>query len=771
MKGEGRLRMAISSHRAGALAEAERLYLSLLRDDPDQPDAHHNLGVLCGETGRVELALEHLRAAVRVAPGVATYRTSLIGVLFAQALRIHQAGGLQEAQSLYGEILALDAGHADALHLMGMVLHQAGEHAAAVEWIRRALVVDGRQGVYHANLGVVMMALGRLEEAAGCVLRAVGCEPENAEYAFGLGVVRKAQNRLEEAEAAYRRALALRPEHAEASNNLGVILAESGRIEEAEACWRHALSIKPVYAEPYNNIGNLLRSQGCAADAEASYRKAVELQPAYADGHLNLGKALFAQHRLEEAVPCFRRALDLRPGCVESLSYLVHLMAMACDWQGLSGMHDRLMEGLRAGQPGDVVPFVLLSVPSSPLEQLACATAHARRRYPAARLAGEVCVNDRTPQRLRVGYLSGDFREHPVAVLVAELFERHDRARFEIIAYAHGPEDAGQTRQRIRAGCDRFVDLEGIADAPAAQRIAADGVHILVDLQGFTSGARPGILAHAPAPVRAGWLGYPGTLGRAGLLDYLIGDPVVTPPEHAAHFGEHLAVLPHCYLPGDNRGVIEPPVARSAAGVPEEGFLFCSFNPSWKFNADSFAIWCRLLHAVPGSVLWLRDAPSEVVSRLRGEAAHHRVDPERLLFAPRTATREAHLQRLSLADLALDTHPYNSHATGMDALSCGVPLVTRIGESFAGRVGASLLQAAGLPELIAGDWDGYCALAVALAQDQERRRALRHHLTVNRSRLPLFDSARFARDLERLFEAMWHNHRAGQAGSIRLDPS
>ncbi|MBF0179230.1 MAG: tetratricopeptide repeat protein [Magnetococcales bacterium] len=768
MKDERRMRMAIASHRAGALAEAERGYRAVVRDDPDQPDAHHNLGVLFGETGRVDLALEHLRIAVRLAPGVATYRATLIGLLFDLALRTHQAGGAREARGWYEEILALDAGHADALHLLGMALHQAGEHVAAVEWIRRAIAVDGRQGVYHANLGVVMMALGRLEEAAGCYARAAGCEPGNAEYAFGLGVVCKERNRLEEAEAAYRRALALRPGHAEASNNLGVILADLGRIEEAEALWRHAANMKPAYAEPYHNIGNLLRSQGRAAEAEASYRKALELQPAYVDGHLDLGKALFAQKRTEEAATCFRQALALRPGCVEAMGYLAHLMAMACDWRDLPEMHDRLMEGLRCGQPGDVVPFLLLSVPSTPLEQLACATAHAVRRYPVVR---SVAGYDPSPERLRVGYLSGDFREHPVAVLVAALFERHDRARFEIIAYAHGPEDAGETRRRIRAGCDRFVDLDGIADAQASRRIAADGVHLLVDLQGFTSGARPGILAHAPAPVRVGWLGYPGTLGRAGLLDYLIGDPVVTPPEHASHFGEHLALLPHCYLPGDNPGLIDSPLERRAAGVPEEGFLFCSFNATWKFNPASFAVWCRVLREVPGSLLWLSAAAPEVAARLRGEAAHHGIDPERLLFAPRTATRQEHLRRLSLADLALDTHPYNSHATGMDALSCGVPLVTRIGASFAGRVGASLVRAAGLPELIAADWDGYHALAVALAKDRERLRAMRDHLTMNRSMIPLFDTARFARDLERLYEGMWHNHLAGRVAPIRSDPA
>ncbi|MBF0179229.1 MAG: tetratricopeptide repeat protein [Magnetococcales bacterium] len=661
-------------------------------------------------------------------------RKETIAAWYSQAVQRFNQGDPVEAEALCRRILALDARHGDALHLLGMALHRAGQREAAVEWVRQAIAVNGRQPLYHCNLGVVLKEMGRLEEAIAC----------------------------------YRHALALKPDYHDACNNLGNALRAFGDAREAEAAYRSALAIQPAFPDCLGNLANLLLERSRLDDAEACLRRLLDLRPNSGEALMNLGKILRERERFDDALACFRRALALIPDSAPLTVNLLSTLLQACDWEEMPRHLARLRTLFRAGQL-DGNPYLLLQLPVSPSEVRACA-----QRYggalpvtcDAALLARHRGAGE--PERLVIGYLSGDLRNHPVGHLMAGVFEAHDRNRVEVIAYSHGEEEDHPLRRRIRQGCERFVDLDRFSHRDAARRIAEDGVHLLVDLQGYTRGNRLGILAHRPAPIQATWLGYPGTLGHASLADYLIGDPVATPLEHADHFSETLALLPHCLLPGIvNRFTSDMP-DRVAAGLPREGFVFCSFNNPNKFNSESFDIWCRLLHALPGSLLWLRASSAVAEARLRQEALRRGISTARLVFARKTPTLEEHLSRLTLADLALDTLPYNSHATGMDALWSGVPLVTRLGESFAGRLGASMLHAVGLPELIADDWEGYYALALDLARDPERLRETRRRLSVNRHTFPLFDPPRFVRNLERLYQCMWCDWRAGKRERIVL---
>ncbi|MBF0294300.1 MAG: tetratricopeptide repeat protein [Magnetococcales bacterium] len=764
MRPEAALRQAVALHQAGRLTEAEQRYREVLRVAPGHPDANHNLGLLAAATGRPELALSHLRAAMRAVPTAAPLRRSLVAALFDHALRLHQEGWSDEAEPLYREILTLDAGHADALHLSGMIAHQRGDWREATEWIGRAIAVNDQEALYFANLGVVYRAWGKLEEAEAGLRRAVGMQPDNADWQFQLGVVLRERNQPEEAVNRLQRACDLCPQHKEAERFLIALLMDLGRMQEAETCMRRILQHDPARIDVLNDLGLALSAQGRHSDAVVCYRQLLASRPEDAVAWNNLGAALWEWGRPQEAMAAFRKALAIRPDYLEPRAGLLAVMQTLCDWRGLAAVEERLTA--QSGE-GGMAPFVLLFMPVSPLEMRAHAARHLQRTLPVPAPQLVVRAGGPEPERLRIGYLSGDFRNHPVAYQIAGLLEAHARERFEIIAYSSGPDDGQPQRRRIVAACDRFVDIRSLSHAAAARRIREDGVHLLVDLQGLTRGNRLEILALRPAPVQVTWLGYPGTLGMPGIADYLIGDPVITPPGHAAHFCETLALLPHCYLPpGDNQADVCV-VSRAQAGLPEEGFVFCSFNQGRKFNPETFAVWCRLLEAIPGAVLWLKEQHPLAREHLRREARELGIDPERLVFAPKTPTRGEHLGRLRLADLALDTFPYNSHATGCDALWSGVPLITRSGETFPSRVGASLLCAAGLREGIVEDWEGYFRLAVELARHPERLATLRERLVAGRATSPLFDTPGFARDLERLYERMWRDHRAGRRELIR----
>jgi len=362
---------------------------------------------------------------------------------------------------------------------------------------------------------------------------------------------------------------------------------------------------------------------------------------------------------------------------------------------------------------------------------------------------------------LKIGYLSADLHEHATAYLLAGVLEKHSRENVEVIAYSYGPDNDSLMRRRLVAACDRFREISRLSDAAAADAIREDGIHILVDLKGWTAHARPEILLHEPAPVKVNWLGYPGTMGQAVYADYLIGDPIATPPESSAFFSETLALMPHCYQPNDDRRPLGAQPSRAELGLPEDGTVFCSFNQSYKISPDVFDVWCRLLREVSGSVLWLLAPPTEAQENLRSEAAARGVDTERLIFAQKLPV-EAHLGRLQVADIALDTSPYNSHTTASDALWAGVPLVCFRGDRFAGRVAASIVSAAGVPELAGDSLEDYFHIAYSLATRPARLQALKTRIQPLRRNCPLFDTAGFTHDLEELYQRMWSDHQEGK---------
>lgn len=668
-------------------------------------------------------------------PAAGEIHTPALGDALDLALRHHRAGRLQEAESIYRQVLREQPDNVDALHLLGVIAHQTG----------------------------------RPDEAAGLMRQAVAVKPDYAEAHYHLGLALAAQGELREAAAAYRRSIELKPDNAHAHNNLGVALMGQGERTQAVAAFGKALALNPEYPEAHNNLGGALMSRGRLVAAVAAFGKALALKPDYPEAHNNLGIALKDQGRLDDAARAHRRAIAIEPGHAPAQAMLVETLQHMCDWQDLEPAARRLDDLVdsalgRNVKPGEP-PGISVTRCEDASRNLAIAKSWsadiARRMAP---LQDQVPSNfERSPRgKIRVGYLSADFHAHATSYLMVSLFGLHDREAFEIYAYSYGPDDSGDCRRRIVNGCESFVDIRDLSAVDAARRIHRDGVDILVDLKGYTKGTRLEICALRPAPVQATYLGFPGSTG-AGFFDYILTDRIVTPQDQAPHYTEKFAFLPHCYQVNDHtQAISDKPFTRADFGLPDEGFVFCSFNQTYKIEAVMWEVWMRILRSVPGSVLWLYLSNGAAERNLKREAAARDVDPQRIVFATKLPKPE-HLARLKLADLFLDTRICNGHTTASDALWAGVPLITLQGRHFASRVASSLLAAVGLPELITASLDGYEALALRLARNPDELAAIREKLAENRLTKPLFDTPRFARNLEAAYKEFWRLYLAGEA--------
>lgn len=680
---------------------------------------------------------------------------------FERALAVHRQGKLREAFHRYDAILAAEPRHAPALHYSGVVLHQAGQHAAAVDRIRAALAVDPAYAEAWSNLALVLEALGQRAAALNALKEAWRHAPDAPDIASNLAASLLSQGQVVEAEAVARRATASDARYAPGWYNLALALERQGRALEALDAVGRAVGLAPGEVA-YSGLKAQIERQIQAPErSRATLEAAVVRTPMSADLRFELASALEDAGEPEEALQAYDQAARLDPRHGPALSQGIHLRRWLADWRGLAGAERRVREAVAAGARG-LSPFVLLGQPSSRADQRRAADTW------VATLAGTPAPPWRKPegQRLRIGYLSADFHSHATAYLTAGLFEQHDRSRFEIVAYSLGPDDGSPMRQRLINAFDRFVDVQGAAPERVAGKIASDGIDVLVDLKGHTAGAPASILARRPAPIQVHYLGYPATVG-GGLCDYLIGDAIVTPAEHAGDYAETLVRLPGSYQVNDRLRPIAPAPPRAALGLPDQATVFCCFNATWKLRPEAFDAWAQILRAVPGSVLWLlaRRDGDPAIANLRREFATRELAPDRLVFATARPNAE-YLGLYARADLVLDTWPYNAHTTGSDALWAGCPVLTFPGTTFASRVGTSLAHAVGAPELAAKDLDDYIARAIALALDPERRANLRRTLLGPGRASPLFDTAATTRALETAYMAMVDQTRSGVRAPI-----
>ena len=531
----------------------------------------------------------------------------------------------------------------------------------------------------------------------------------------------------------------------------------NGEFEAAAQLMGEALKLDPNSPELWSNRGTALVAAKQPEAALASFTRAVELNPGFLGAIANRAHVLFELQRYGEAIPDYEKLLARDPGHAYSAGNLVFCRLQCCDWSRLETDRRAIVARLRMGQR--VVPPVLsVALLESAADQMGAAQIVAREKFPPAPALwrGEAYRHD----RVRVAYVSADFHAHATAVLTAGMFEAHDRSRFETVAISFGRDDGSAMRGRLARSFDRFIDVRGKGDMDIARLIRELEIDIAVDLKGYTSDARPAVFSSRPAPLQVNYLGFPGTMG-APFMDYLIADPIVVPEAHKSFYAEKIVWLPDTYQPNDrSRDVADAPVDRASAGLPLSGVVFCCFNNSYKIQPKLFDVWMRLLKGVEDSVLWLLTDNDTATQNLQREAAARGVEPARLVFAPRAPLPE-HLARHQLADLFLDTLPYNAHTTASDALWVGLPVITTPGSTFPGRVAASLLTAVGLPELITPSLDDYERLALRLARDADALSALKAKVRSHRQSFPLFDTKRFTRHLEAALIEMWQRHQQG----------
>lgn len=612
--------------------------------------------------------------------------------------------------------------------------------------------------------GLALHAAGDFAGALMAFDAALKAAPQVFAVHFGRGNALVGLCRLEEAVKAYEHCLTLDPLHPGALNNHAMALVQLQRWDHALRALDGVVAKHPQMPDAWMNRAGVLQALGRPEDALKSMEQLIRLRPADARAFYNAGVILLLLNRFDEAQQALSQALQIAPNQSDILATLVSASLRACDWEALEDLLPRLLPAVREGNVV-LAPLSLLALSDDPDLQKRCAQTNTRRGLAAAALSGvKLEPLAKTPYRhdqIRIGYLSSDFRDHPVAAQLIGLLEKHDRSRFKVVGLSIGKTDGSSKYHRIVKACDHFHDLSGMGSREAASLIRDLEIDILVDLNGQTLGWRPAILRYRPAPVIAAFLGYAGTTG-ADFIDYIIGDPHVTPFALGSAMSERIVQLPDSFWPADPHMPEPEPVSRAQAGLPQDAFVFCCFNSNHKIRPAIFDIWMRLLAAVPGSILWMREGTSAMNARFRHQAEIRGINPNRLIFAGRVDSFARHLGRQAQADLFLDTFPYNAHATASDALWAGLPLVTLRGKSFVSRVSAGFLANLGLEELIAATPEDYEATALSLARDRKHLTAIRQHLAAARG--SFFDPERFARGIEAAFLEM--QQRASSGGTL-----
>ncbi len=786
--GQQGLRAAFALHQAGRLADAAKLYRQTLESDPHNPHALHYLGVVEASLGNLDRAKWLIARSIEVQPSnipfLENYATILgqhgdyeaalqicelglqvngksVSFLYVSAVALYKLKRLEESISRFDKLVGLQPNHVAAINERGSVLADMKRHEAALESFRKVVAIQPTYAEGHLNLGNIYGKLYRYDEALAAYDEALALKPSLADAWLGRGNVLVRLRRYEEASTAFNKALTLKPDLSGAWLGRGNLFAGLRRYDDALVAFDKALALNSDLAEAWAGRGSALVGLNHHDEAQSAFDRALALNPDLVGALVARATFLASLGRRDEAFAALDRAMAAEPDGAFIEGARLHAKMHLCDWSNIDAERAHLKMSVKNGIPQ--FPFGFLAVTSSAAEQLQCAKLRNDTEcLPLDRLIRR--AERYNHDRIRVAYLSGDFRDHPVAYLIAGVFEHHDRLHFEVTGLSFGSQQNSSMRQRITGALECFIDVRHESDENIAQLLRRLEIDIAVDLGGFTGDSRTNVLARRPAPLQVNYLGYPGTMG-ADYMDYIIADRYVVPEEQRQFYTEKVIYLPNTFQANDSERQIGGECAigsRAAAGLPEDAFVFCAFNNSYKITPAVFDVWMRLLKKVTGSVLWLVADNAIVECNLRKEAAERGVDVSRLIFAPKIGYAD-YLARYRLADLFLDTLPFNAGTTASDVLRAGLPLVTCSGEAFASRMAGSLLRAVGMPELITDSMADYEALAAKLACDPELMASTRMKLERNRVSEPLFNTKLFTGHLEAAYVAIYERAQAGLA--------
>ena len=749
LRHSGMIALAARQHQ-----RAVQFFDKLIQTRPDDAAAYNHRGIALARLDRLDAAIASFDLAIARSPDNA-------GAHFNRGVALADLGRLHEAVASYDRVIAIRPDFAAAHYNKGVALAALKQLDAAIASYDRAIAARPGYAIALHNRGIALAELGRVEAALASFDAAIAVAPDHAPSHFSRGNALHSLGRSEEAVASFDRAIALKPDYAEAHHNRGNSLQALNRFEAAVASYDKAIAARPDYAEAYSSRGCALHELNLFDAAVASFDRAIGIEPRHADAHYNRGRTMLKAKNYPEAVRSFETLLGIDPQFPFAEGILLHARMMCCDWTEFDERTAAIRSALRAG--GRCVdPFGYQGVAESEEDLLKCAQIYAASEFPPPAAALVPRQPSGRTGRITVGYLCGEFREQATAVLMCGVFENHDKEKFRLVGFDNGWDDGSRYRRRIDRCFDEMLAIRHLGDRDAASLVRSRNVDVLVNLNGYFGEPRLGVFAYRPSPVQVNYLGFPGTIG-VDYIDYLIADRVVIPESSRRYYAEKVAYLPDSYQANDRqRQISERPVSRAESGLPDGAFVYCCFNNTYKITPRMFDAWMRILRQVPDSVLWLLDENAAATANLVKEAARRGIGRHRLVFSPRLPLPE-HLARHRLADLFLDTLPYNAHTTASDALWAGVPVLTQTGTTFPGRVGTSLLMAVGLPDLVAASGADYEAMAVGLAVDRQKLREIAQRLAVHRLTQPLFDTPRFTRHLEAAYRAMVERCAAGLA--------
>jgi len=728
--------------------KAVNLLTKALKINPNHAACYSNRGIALKELGRFEEALISYEKAIRLAPDfVKTY--------FNRGNALQELGRFEEALVSYDKAISIAPDYAEAHSNRGNVLKELGRFEESLISCDKAISITHDYVEAHSNRGTALKELKRFEEALISYEKAISIAPDYAELYSNSGITLQELKRYNEAITHFDKALTLKPEYAEAWSNKGTTLHKLKRFHEAIAHHDKALILKPEYAEAWSNKGAILNELKRYDEAIAHSNRALSLKPDYAEALTNKGVCLGELKRYDEAIVHYDKALSLKPDMDWLLGDFLHTKMKMGSWDHLQDKVNHLTDKLLVHEKVSA-PFQILSIVDDLSLHQQCAQIFAQDKYPVNPVLGPIAKRQKN-QKIRIGYFSADFKEHPIAYLTAELFELHNKNQFECIGFSFSAEDQSAIRQRLSSAFNQLIDVSDMPDEQIAQLSRDMGIDIAVNLGGYTTDNRIGAFACRAAPIQVNYLGV-STMG-ASYYDYIVSDKVAIPESSQAFYTEKVAYLPHsCMLDDSHRVASTRIFSKQECGLPEDAFIFCCFNNDYKFNEAVLESWSKILLSVHHSILWLPENHETFRINIIAQFEKRGIESNRVIFAKRVDLMADHLARCALADLFLDTHLYNAHTTALDFLKSGVPVLTRPSQALVGRIAASLLNAIGLEEMITSTQEEYEALAIQLATEPEKFAALKQKLRDNIKTAPLFDTPQYTKDLEAIYIQMYERY-------------